>query len=567
MIPINTKWQWLVLVVITLIAGYLRFASINFGLPDHVRPDEEHLVPKALGLRTDPRPAVYPQAQTYVVHGILRLCAVFTGPRQDLRSAYAKDNGARAFSIARWVTAAMGTATIIIVYLAAAPIYGPIAAIVSSTIVAVCFIHVRDSKFAKTEVPAGFWLALTVLMMLRIPTRGRSLHYGLAGLFCGLAAATHYPSGAIAIGIFVAHLEARRREGKSLFGSLVDPRIYVAGFIAIVAFAAANPSFILDWKQTMSTYSAMRDAYRWWNGGYSPAGFGWPWLFFLAMPRGFGVGLELFLVAALIWAVVRRQPGTLALLAFVLVCFWSFINGHPQLEIRYLINPLLAMALLGGVFASDILERTLPRIGAVSRFDFEQMRPERRDESPSDIEQQTSNIASRRRWPGWIALFCGALLMAPSVVRDLQMNHLLHQTDTRTIARQWMIGHIPQGSTLAMIGGDSYGKPKIGGLYHVISTDLPLNNKAAQSAGWAVSDSAPQLSLWSKGLTDAEVAQLNANGALEFDIDPVRSEAAAPVFDPNDAFYVPFNHITSMLRPGPRIRIWKLATPPSPPNG
>ncbi len=31
-----------------------------------------------------------------------------------------------------------------------------------------------------------------------------------------------------------------------------------------------------------------------------------------------------------------------------------------------------------------------------------------------------------------------------------------------------------------------------------------------------------------------------------------------PVFDQNDAFYVPFQHISSMRRPGPRIRIWML---------
>src|SRR4029077_17198022 len=107
-------------------------------------------------------------------------------------------------------------------------------------------------------------------MMLRIPVRGRVMDYGLAGLFCGLAAATHYPSGAISIGILVAHFEARRREGKSLFGSLIDPRIYVAGVVSIVAFLAADPSFILDWKHTVGSFAAIRSSHQMWNGGYSP---------------------------------------------------------------------------------------------------------------------------------------------------------------------------------------------------------------------------------------------------------------------------------------------------------
>ena len=131
-----------------------------------------------------------------------------------------------------------------------------------------------------------------------------------------------------------------------------------------------------------------------------------------------------------------------------------------------------------------------------------------------------------------------------------------------------MIANLPKGSTVAMLGGDGYGKPKFSGLYHIISIDPPVTNGGSlEAAGWVVSDSAPQLSLWSKGLSVAAVAELNAKGKLEFDIDPVRPGTAAPVFDPNDAFYVPFHHITSMVRPGPRIRIWKLTTPPSQSNG
>jgi hypothetical protein len=428
----------------------------------------------------------------------------------------------------------MGTATVPIIYLAAASIYGPVAAIISSALLAVSFIHVRDSKFAKTEVPAGFWLALSILMMLRIPARGRVVDYALAGLFCGLAAATHYSSGAIAIGILVAHLEARRREGKSLFGSLSDSRIYIAGVVSIVAFLAADPSFILEWKQTAKTYAEMRNVYLMWNGGNTPAGFGWPWLLGLGMPRGFGIELELLLLAALLWVVVRRKPGTPALLAFVLACFWSLTSGHPQLEIRYLINPLLAMVLLAGVFVSEVVVPGLSRIGVLSG--------------------------------GITAVLGGALLLSPSFIRDLQMNHLLRQTDTRTIAREWMIAHVAPGSTVAVTDQtNGYGKPKVDQLYHIIP--LKNNRGGAESPGWVLYDSAPQLSLWSKSLSDAAVAELNTKGKLEFDIDPVRPGAAAPVFDPNDAFYVPFHHITSMVRPGPRIRIWKLTTPPSQSNG
>ena len=411
----NTKLRVLLLIALTLIAGWLRFSAIDFGLPDQLRPDEEILVPRAIDFEHDWNSdyAVYPTGQIDLIHGVLRVYATLTGAGRDLPSAFGAEHGARAFLIARTITAAMGTATVPVVYLAAAPVFGPVAAIASSAIMTVALIHVRDSKFAKTEVPAGLWLALSMLAILRIPIRGSWKDYALAGFFCGLAAATHYTSGAIAVGIFIAHLEARRREARSLSGALTDLRIYLAGVIALVTFIGVDPYFALDWKETTHTFLAIQSWYGTWNGGHSPAGYGWPWLLSLAMPAGLGVGLEIFLLAALLWAVIRPRPGSFALLAFILFCFWSLTGGHPQLEIRYLINPLLGMALLGGVFASDLATMGSSRLGA-----------------------KVGAVA---------ALLCGILLLVPSVAADIQMNHLLRKTDTRTLARKWIAEHVPQG--------------------------------------------------------------------------------------------------------------------------
>jgi hypothetical protein len=287
----------ILLTALTLTAEWLRFSATSFGLPDQLRPDEELLVPRALGFESDwnPHLAIYPAAQTYVVHGALRSYAVLTGAGRDLHAAYGADNGARAFLLARRISAAMGVATVPVIYAAATPVFGPVAALASATVITVTYIHVRDSKFAKVEVPAGFWLALSVFMLLRIPVRGHWIDYASAGLFCGLAAATHYPAGAIALGIVVAHLEAQHREAKSLVTRLTDSRIYLAGFVALLTFVEADPYFLLDWRQTAHDFVFLLGNYRMWNGGHTPAGFGWPWL--LLMPASFGTELEIFLLA------------------------------------------------------------------------------------------------------------------------------------------------------------------------------------------------------------------------------------------------------------------------------
>jgi hypothetical protein len=514
------------LAVLTLIAGWLRFSAIDFGLPEQYRPDEELTVPAALDFENDwnPHLTIYPAAQTYLIHGVLRSYARLIGADGNLRNVYRSDNNAEAYLIGRRITAVMGTATIPVVYLAAAPVFGPGAAMVSAAIVAASFIHVRESKFVKVEVPAVFWLALSILMALRIATKGRWSDYVLAGLFCGLAAATHYTAGAIALGILVAHFEARKRENLPLLWSLIDGRIYLAGVASIAAFLCADPYFIYDWQKVRADFAhALYD--RW----DSPAGYGWHWLLLRAMPQGFGLGLEIFLLVAMLWVAFRPKQGTWALLAFVIFCFYGLTRGHPQLEFRYLVNPLMALALLGGIFATDLVGLIRSRMG---------------------------------RRTGYSLAIVGALSLTPSLVRDVQLNRLLKKPDTRTIAKYWILDRIPAGSTIALMYGDTYGKPKVPGLYHMISIDSIESLRAAKAAAnWVVVDDFPPLTLWSRPVSDAEIAELNTVGTLEFDVGSIMPKSEPPICDPNDAFYAPFTHITSMARPGPRIRIWKLAAP------
>jgi hypothetical protein len=529
---IDKRLRFFLLAALTLLAAWLRFSAIGFGLPDQFRPDEDMTVPQALDFEQDwnPHLAIYPAAQTYLIHGVLRSYAMLTGSGHDLHTVYGADNGARAFLFARRISALMGTATVPVIYLAAEPVFGPGAALVSAAIVTVAYIHVRESKFAKVEAPAGLWLALSILMMLRISSRGHLRDYVLAGVFCGLAAATHYTAGAIAIAILVAHLETRLRKNQPVLASLLDPKIYLAGLVTILIFLCVNPYFLLDWHQTLDTFKSMGAAYKMWHGGQTPAGFGWPWLLWLAMPAGFGIALEAFLLAALPWVLFRPRPGTFALLAFIVACFLSVTNGHPQLEFRYLVNPLVAMALVGGIFAVDLIALASYRIGP--RIGF------------------------------MVATIAGVLILIPSVIRDVQFNRLLTQVDTRTIARKWMLEHIPPATPVVLLAGDGYGKPKTSGTYVLLKIDdlRPLQ-RITKWAKWVVVDSFPPLSIWSPGATDPELAELNSDGTLVFDIDPIRPGAETPICDPNDAFYVPFTHITSMTRPGPRIRVWKMNGP------
>jgi hypothetical protein len=513
-----------VLAALTLIAGWLRFTATEFGLPDKFRPDEEYMLSRALGFENDWNPhfALYPSAQMYVQHAALKYYAALIGFPHNFRAAYASDSQALAYLVARRLSAAFGTATVPAVYFAGAPVFGPGAAMAAAAIVTFTTLPVRESKYATTDAATVFWLTLALVMVLRMTWRGRTADYFGAGFFSGLATATKYPAGAVLFGMVAAHLGICWRERRSWWQTLGDPGIYLAVGTAGLVFFCATPYLFLDWTQTVNDFTYQRGFLL--NGvGNTLADYGWSWLFLRAMPDSFGIAMQAFLLAAMVWAAVRPRPGTLSLLTFVAVAFVGLTRSH-YVFYRYLMIPFPAMALLGGLMLFDLA--------------------------------QFAARPKQRRAPAFAAIGL-ALLLTPCFIRDLQLNRLLGQTDTRTIAREWIEAHIPPGGAIASTDNTTpYGKPQ---LYTVrvvpFANPQVLKNEGVE---YVMSDSIAPLAFYSHGPMPVEQALLDSQATLVFDLNPLRPGAPTPVFDANDAFYTPLRHITSMTRPGPRIRIWKL---------
>ena len=88
-------------------------------------------------------------------------------------------------------------------------------------------------------------------------------------------------------------------------------------------------------------------------------------------------------------------------------------------------------------------------------------------------------------------------LMVLLLVRDLELNRLLSQTDTRTLARRWITTHIPPGSAIAEIDNTTpYGKPQLAG-YQIVPFQNPSFLRAS-NVRWVLSDSSPSLWLYSR---------------------------------------------------------------------
>lgn len=513
------------LLLLTLVGGVLRFTSTDFGLPDKFRPDEEYMLSRALGFERDWNPhfTVYPAAHMYVQHGVLRAYALLEGYKSSFREVYAQDRQALAYLVARRTSAAFGTATIPATYLASAQAFGPAAALAAATIVTFSTIHVRESKYATTDAATTFWLTIALWLVLRVIRLGRVRDSLFAGLVAGFAVANKYPAGAVLVAVGLAHFEARFREGRTLWRTVFDLRPYVAVYGAVVAALCATPYLVLDWDQTVKDFAYQRGFVM--NGvGNVAAGWGWSWLFERVLPHGFGLALTILLLAGLVWAALRPRLGTLSVLAFVLAAF-AGMAGSRYSFYRYVMVPLPGLVMLGGRLVGDVagaLERRFPA----------------------------------RRAHAVVAAALLALLV-PSMIRDWKLNRILGRRDTRTLAREFLEQNLPAGGVVAASDhGTPYGKPQLPPTF----SWAPIENLAslrARGIRFVLADTSP-LEFYSRGPTAEQLAELESGAKLVFDVDPVDPQAPPPVFDLADAFYAPLQHASSMSRPGPRIRIWRI---------
>lgn len=524
------------LAAITLLGGWLRFASADFGLPQFYRPDEQWVVPKARGFERDwnPRFGIYPAAQMVVQHGVLRAWASFAAPKdRPWRSFYMQEGEPLAYLLARRTSAAMGTLTIPATAAAASLFAGPVAGLAAAAVVAVTPLHVRDSKFATVDVAMVFWVAVALWATMRVARRGRTRDHAASGLAGGLATATKYPAAVVAVAIAAAHVGRRRREGRSVLRSWRDVRLWFAGYAFVLAFALGTPYFFLDWRETKESFEYQRGAFVSTSNPHAD-GSGWRWLVGHAIPDGFGAEVGALFLVAIAWAIVRRRPGSLALVAYLAVAVSGLLRSET-VYYRYALPLLPAAAVLVGGLVADLAGR-----GA-------------RDGGGGDARLRCVVVAAGL-----------ALLLVPDLVRSVRSNALLARTDTRTLAREWILEHVPADAKIAATDmGNPQGKPPLAGRHDLVEFQ---GIAQAREAGieWVVSDSLPPLAYFSRGPNAAQALELDREASLVFDVDPVAPGRPEPVFDRADGFYSPLRRIGAMARPGPRVRIWRIAPAPPP---
>jgi 4-amino-4-deoxy-L-arabinose transferase-like glycosyltransferase len=278
----------------------------------------------------------------------------------------------------------------------------------------VAFLPVFYSHLALNDVPAMAPVALALYGTAGVMRRGRRRDFVIAGVGIGLAAATKYTGGITLVCLLAATLEDA--SGGSAARSA--RRLALGLLVALVAFVVANPYALLDFHDFTAGLSQQASAAAGDDGFKLGSNPGSGIAYYLwSLTWGFGWVPALAALGGAALLVLRRRIGMLLLLVPAPVAFVIFMGEQQRFFGRWLMPILPILALLAGYAVVELVRW----------------------------------LVAQRRVPAVLAGAAAAvLLLGQSVMAVIHNDEVLSRPDTRTLARAWMVAHVPAGAKVVI---------------------------------------------------------------------------------------------------------------------
>jgi 4-amino-4-deoxy-L-arabinose transferase-like glycosyltransferase len=520
-------------VVIVACGAFLRLWGLQFGLPHPLaRPDEEVIVDAALGILRDPNPHFF-DWPTLFVYLTGAAYAVLFAVERALGGAITGAAVAKAafepvlHVIARALSVSAGIATIAVLCGAAREIFSRRVALLAAAFLAVAFLHVRDSHFGVTDVPATFFAVCAFWAGLRCATSGVTIgRAAIAGALCGLAASTKYNLGLVLLPALVAILEQTVLNRPRSIGLAVRA-IAVLLVFAAIGFLAGTPYALLDHRTFAAAMTGLRDHL---TGGHVVMARGWTYHAMFTLRYGLGMPLLIAAGAGVCWLIVRRPRSAALVLAFPLA-YYVVLGAGLTVFARYMV-PIVPFLCLAAAVAVDRLA------DAISR----------------------SFTLAHARDVCTVAL--AASIGVPTAATSIAFDRLVERLDTRVIAGNWIASRFPSGTSMYQNGfGYAHVQPRpreryVQYTFSEQTNGFVLDGRPVDPPDVIVLLESP---IGAYTQTPAPIAALVAADyvqAIAFAaITAARADGA--VYDQEDAFFVPFGGIENARRPGPNVGIYE----------
>lgn len=424
----SKRYALLAVPAIILLAAGLRIWGIGWGLPTDrhyfsYHPDEVTVLLSAMKVNLfagEFDPGFYNYGSLYIF--LVSIAAVF-GSLFGLINLPSGDVFAKIGEIAklylsgRLIALALGVLTVYLVYLLGKRAYGRRTGLLAALLMAILPIHVMHSKFMAVDVPATFFITLALLFAVRIPEGHRLRDYLLSGLFAGLAAGTKYNAGLVILSPIVAHLgsgelsRAISHKARPVL-RVLSPKMWAVLTTGAAGFLIGTPGAILNYGRFSHDF-AFEVLHARTGHGLVFAQTGSGFVYHIVHSLWPGMGLPLMFLAGLgiLYALYRRTPAGLALMAFALVYY--VVIGIAQVRFaRYIIPLLPVMAVLGARPVADLLNKR-----------------------------------------NWAIRYLTAIILTVAIgytlFYSLALDRVMASTDTRDQADRWIRANVPTGSSIA----------------------------------------------------------------------------------------------------------------------
>jgi hypothetical protein len=422
--------------------------------------------------------------------------------------------GAATFRIARYLSAAAGVASVLVIFRIGLRLFGRTPALAAAALLSLAFLHVRDSHFGVTDVPMTFMVLVAFLFVLRLSESGGTGDLVAAGMTAGLAVSTKYNAALIALPAMLAIFTDGAGTSHPLSARLRRAALYVSMMLA--AFLLTSPYSAIEFRKFLTdvTFESRHLA----MGHGVIVGRGWS--HHLTSTLRYGVGLPI-LVAGLFGFLLLlyrdRRKG--ALVALFPVAYYLVLGSGYTVFARYML-PVVPFLCLAAGYALTEAARWIA------------MRVRRPDLAPILV---TAGVVG---------------LLWPSVQSVVAFDQLIGIDDNRLLARRWIERHFPEGTTIAQLGSEGS---------QVFVRDI---ERMYPNAPFRRRDPLPDLVVVPSSplrLVPRELRGMEHTLATSYELGfDRRGIGSHPdnIYDWQDDFYLPLTGFTDIERPGPNLKIY-----------
>ena len=445
----------LILFAILLVAAAVRLVGLRFGLPfAYARPDETEAAGPAVTYLTTgslrPQFFQWPSLFSYVVAALYALYGgVFGFLTGHASIAAFIESRYQAFApfllIPRAFSATMGVVTVAAVYTLARRVFNEVTGLTAAWLLAIAFLHVRDSHFGMSDVTMTALVVLSTLATVAWSERGGVGRALLAGLLVGLAGSTKYNGLAAGAPMAIALL-LHLRDGRGIRPTLTAAIVF--GLAVAAGFFGASPYILIDWSRFLTDVGSVQTTLATGHGGMQISR-GWWYFGSVVLPAGLGWPVFIASVAGIAGLLVTRWRASVVLLAFPLA-YYAYAGQSYSVFARYILPvvPYLCItaAWLVVALVGALVERSVPesaRRAATSTV--------RAGNAPAFVS----------RSHGFTLATAALLVSAPGAWSVFQLDRLLSVTDNRVVSAHALATVLP-ADDLIYQSGSSYGRVPLG---------------------------------------------------------------------------------------------------------